>query len=185
MKKAHRAWYEKMDNYLRKVGFQRSESDDTLYFQMQDKHMVILVLYFDDLIITTNNESQIKQVKEELKAGFKMNDLRTLHYFLGVEVSQHPNQIFLSQTKHATELLNKFGMEDCKPSLTPMEQKLKLSKFEGGELVSSTKYRQLVGSLIYLTNTRPDFSYSINILSRLMQEPKEEFGEKGIEIHSG
>jgi hypothetical protein len=69
-----------------------------------------------------------------------MNDLGTLDYYLGVEVSQHPNRIFLNQTKYATELLNKFGMEDCKPSLTPMEQKLKLSKFEGGELVNNTKY---------------------------------------------
>jgi hypothetical protein len=115
--------------------------------------MVILVLYVDDLIIIGNNEAHIKQVKEELKAGFKKIDLGELHYYLGVEVSQHPNQIFLSQTKYATEILKKFGMEDCKPSLTPMEQKLKLSKFEGGELVNSTKYRQLVGSLIYLTNT--------------------------------
>ena len=64
-------------------------------------------------------------------------------------------------------------MEDCKPSLTPMEQKLKLSKFEGGELVNSTKYRQLVGSLIYLTNTRPNLSYSVSILSRFMQEPRD------------
>ena len=102
-----------------------------------------------------------------------MIDLGTLHYYLGVEVSQHPNQIFLSQTKYATELLKKFGMEDCKPSLTSMEQKLKLSKFEGGELVNSTKYRQLVGSLIYLTNTRPILSYSVSIFSMFMQEPKE------------
>jgi len=135
--------------------------------------MVILVLYVDDLIIIGNNEAHIKQVKEELKAGFKMTDLGTLHYYLGVEVSQHPNQIFLIQTNYATKLLNKFGMEDCKPSLTPMEQKLKLSKFERGELVNSTKYRKLVGSLIYLTNTRPNLSYLVSILSRFMQEPRE------------
>ena len=65
-------------------------------FKMQDKHMVILVLYVDDSIITGNNEAHIKQVKEELKAGFKMTNLGELHYYLGVEVSQHPNQIFLS-----------------------------------------------------------------------------------------
>jgi hypothetical protein len=155
------------------MGFQRSESNDTLYFRMKNKHMVILVLYVDDLIITGNNEAHIKQVKEELKAGFKMTDLGTLHYYLGVEISQHPNQIFLSQTKYATEFLNTFGMEYCKPSLTPMEHKLKLSKFEGGDLVNNTKYMQLVGSLIYLTNTQPDLSYSINIFSRFMQEPRE------------
>jgi hypothetical protein len=64
-------------------------------------------------------------------------------------------------------------MEDCKPFLTPMEQKLKLSKFEGGGLVNSTKYGQLIGGLIYLTNTRPDLSYPVSILSRFMQEPRE------------
>jgi hypothetical protein len=64
-------------------------------------------------------------------------------------------------------------MEDCKPTITPMEKNLKLSKFEGGELVSSTRYRQLIGSLIYLTNTRPDLSFVVNVLSRYMQEPRE------------
>jgi hypothetical protein len=140
---------------------------------MQDKHMMILVLYVDDLIITGNNEAHIKQVKEELKAWLKMTDLGKLHYYLGVEISQHPNQIFFSQTKYATKLLNKFGMEDCKPSLTPMEKKLKHSKFERGELVNSTKYRKLVGSLIYFKNTLTNLSYSVSILSRFMQEPTE------------
>ena len=97
-----------------------------------------------------------------------MTDLGTLHYYLGVEVTQRPNNIFLSQTKYATDLLKKFDMEECKPSLTPMERNLKLSKFEGGDLVDGTKYRKLIGSLIYLTNNHLDLSYSISILSRFM-----------------
>ena len=88
-----------------------------------------------------------------------MTYLGKLHYYLGFEVTQHQKNIFLGQTKYATDLLKKFGMEECKPSLTPMEQNLKLSKFEGGGLVDGTKYRQLIGSLIYLTNTRPNLSY--------------------------
>jgi hypothetical protein len=87
---------------------------------MKYKNLVILVLYVDDLIIIGNNEVHIKQVKEELQAGFKMAYLGTLHYYLGVEVTQHPNHIFLIQTKYSTDLLKKFGMEYCKPSLTPM-----------------------------------------------------------------
>jgi hypothetical protein len=99
---------------------------------MQGQNLVVIVLYVDDLIITGNHEVHIKQVKQELQKGFKMTDLGPLQYYLGVEVSQQSHQIFLSQTKYATKLLKKFGMEDCKPSLTPMEQNLKLSKFEGG-----------------------------------------------------
>jgi hypothetical protein len=86
------------------VGFQRSESNDTLYFQMQNKHLVILVVYVDELIITRNNEVHNKKVKEELQACFKITYLGSLHYYLGIEVTQHNNQIFLSQTKYATEL---------------------------------------------------------------------------------
>ena len=102
-----------------------------------------------------------------------MTDLRLLHYYLGVEVFQRPHHIFISQSKYAAEVLQQFGMQDCKPVLTPMEQNLKLSKFEGGEKVDSTTYRQLIGSLIYLTNTRPDLSYAVSILSRFMQEPRD------------
>ena len=87
MKQSPRAWYAKIDKYLGKVGFQRSEIDDTLYFRMQDKHFVIIVLYVDDLIMTRNNEDHIKQVKGELQAGFKMTYLGTLHYYLEVEVT--------------------------------------------------------------------------------------------------
>jgi hypothetical protein len=162
-----------MDDYLHKVGFKRSESDDTLYVCLQGKNMVILVMYVDDLIITGNNDDHILQVKKELQAGFKMTDLGLLHYYLGVEVFQHSNNIFISQCKYASELLKIFGMTDCKSVLTPMEKNLKLSKFEGGELVNNTSYRKLIGSLIYLTTTHPNLSYAVSILSIFMQEPRE------------
>jgi hypothetical protein len=113
------------------------------------------------------------QVKKELQAGFKMTDLGLLHYYLGVEVFQHSNNIFISQCKYASELLKIFGMTNCKSVLTPMEKNLKLSKLEGGELVNNTSYRKLIGSLIYLTTTHPDLSYAVSILSRFMQEPRE------------
>ena len=81
-----------MDEYLRKICFQRSETNDTLYVRQQGKNLVILVMYVDDLIITSNNDDHIEQVKKELHAGFKMTDLGLLHYYLGVEVSQRPHQ---------------------------------------------------------------------------------------------
>ena len=74
-----------MDEYLQKVGFQRSESDDTLYVCQQGKNLVILVMYVDDFIITRNNADHIAKVKKELRVGFKMTYLGLLHYYLGVE----------------------------------------------------------------------------------------------------
>jgi hypothetical protein len=85
-----------MDEYLRKVGFQRSESDDTLYIRQQGPYLVIVVMYVDDLIITGNNDDHIAHVKKELHAGFKMTDLGLLHYYLRIGVFQCPHHIFIS-----------------------------------------------------------------------------------------
>eukprot|EP00253_Pinus_taeda_P035210 PITA_35210 len=87
-----------------------------------------------------------------------MNYLGYVHYYLGIEVTQHPKSIFLSQKKYIGDLLNRFGMTECNPISTPMEQNLKLTSIEGKEFEDATKYRQLIGSLIYLTTTRPDIS---------------------------
>eukprot|EP00253_Pinus_taeda_P002719 PITA_02719 len=120
-----------------------------------------------------NNESYIASIKKELGKSFEMTDLGHVHYYLGIEVTQHPKSIFLSQKKYIGDLLNRFGMTECNPLSNPMEQNLKLTSIEGKEFEDATKYRQLVGSLIYLTTTRPDISFAVGILSRFMQKPCE------------
>eukprot|EP00253_Pinus_taeda_P026038 PITA_26038 len=123
-----------------------------------------------------NNESYIASIKKELGKSFEMTDLGYVHYYLGIEVTQHPKSIFLSQKKYIGDLLNRFGMIECNPLSTPMEQNLKLTSIEGKEFEDATKYRQLVGSLIYLTTTRPDISFVVGILSRFMQKPVRDIG---------
>eukprot|EP00253_Pinus_taeda_P018646 PITA_18646 len=120
-----------------------------------------------------NNESYIASIKKGLGKIFEMTDLGYVHYYLGIEVTQHPKSIFLSQKKDIGDLLNRFGMTECNPLSTPMEQNLKLKSIEGKEFEDATKYRQLVGSLIYLTTTRPDISFAVGILSRFMKKPCE------------
>eukprot|EP00253_Pinus_taeda_P015320 PITA_15320 len=118
-----------------------------------------------------NNESYIASIKKELGKSFEMTDLGYVHYYLGIEITQHPKSIFLSQKKYIGDLLNRFGMTECNPLTTPMEQNLKLTSIEGKEFEHATKYRQLVGSLSYLTTTKPDISFAVGILSRFMQKP--------------
>ena len=102
-----------------------------------------IVLYVDDLLMTGNNESYITSVKKELKKGFEMTNLGYVHYYLGIEVSQHPKFIFLSQKKYIANIWNKFGMDECNPLTTPMEQNLKLTSIEGKEFEDATKYSNL------------------------------------------
>eukprot|EP00253_Pinus_taeda_P031863 PITA_31863 len=172
LKQAPRAWYEKLTEHLLKLNFNHFDLDDaTLFVKKVGKTVVYLVVYVDDLLMTGNNESYIASIKKEIGKSFEMTDLGYVHYYLGIEVTQHPKSIFLSQKKYIGDLLNRFCMTECNPLSTPMEQNLKLTSIEGKKFEDATKYRQLVGSLIYLTTTRPDISFVVGILSRFMQKP--------------
>ena len=94
LKQAPRAWYERIDSYLMKLGFTRSNVDPKLYFKVDREKPLILVLYVDDLFLTSA-DPLIHQCKRELAAEFKMKDLGLMHYFLGLEVWQRPGKIFL------------------------------------------------------------------------------------------
>ncbi|KAJ8630112.1 hypothetical protein MRB53_023435 [Persea americana] len=100
-----------------------------------------------------------------------MSDLGMMHYFLGIEVVQSTNGIFISQKKYVQDILDKFRMKDCNPVSTPTEFGLKLNKDHEGKKVDSTRYKQIVGSLMYLTATRPDIMYYVSLISRYMENP--------------
>ena len=115
------------------------------------KIVLYLVVYVDDLLMIGKNESYIASIKKEFSKGFEMTDLGYVHYYIGIELNQHPKLIFLSKNKYIRDLLKNFGMFECNPLTTPMEQTLRLTSFERKEFEDAMKYRQLVGSLIYVT----------------------------------
>jgi hypothetical protein len=173
LKQAPKAWYAKMDSYLLSQNFVRCKSDPNVYMLKTADSLLFLVLYVDDLLITGCSTSAIAAVKRILHDRFLMTNMGPLHFFLGLEISQDASSIKLSQAKYARDLLERFHMIDCKSTPTPFLSGVKLE--DGGEtpLVDSTLYRQLVGSLLYLTHSRPDLSYAVGIVSRFMQEPHE------------
>lgn len=106
---------------------------------------------------------------------FKMNMFDSLHYFLGLQVTQKSEGIFVSQTKYAEKLVEKFGLDKAKTRRPPMSTSLRLVTDEGGESVDQSLYRSMVGSLLYLTATRLDLSYSVEVCSRFQANPKESY----------
>jgi hypothetical protein len=171
LKQAPRAWYSRIDSFLTSLGFTKSKADSNLYFKIMDNEPVILLLYLDDLFLT-GEENLITECKQRLAAKFEMKDLGLMHYFLGLEVWQSPERIFLNQGKYTVEILKRFDMLECKSMNTPMEAKLKLLVDTSSDLIDATLYRQIIGLLMYLTDTRLDICFAVNILSRFLVEPK-------------
>jgi hypothetical protein len=95
-----------------------------------------------------------------------------MHYFLGIEVWQSPEKIFINQGKYVIEILERFDMLECKSMTTPMETNLNLLVDTSSELVDATLYKQIIGSLMYLTNIRPDICFNVNTLSQCLVEPR-------------
>ncbi|KAL6344205.1 hypothetical protein AAG906_035430 [Vitis piasezkii] len=129
--------------------------NSSLFVKANGGKLAIVLVYVDDLIITGDDVEEICRTKENLSIRFEMKELGQLKHFLGLEVDRTHEGIFLCQQKYAKDLLKKFGMLECKPISTPMEPNAKMCEHEGKDLKDATMYRQLVGSLLYLTLTRP------------------------------
>ena len=174
LKQAPRAWYSEIDSYFIAKGFQRSKSEPTLYVKTKGTSDILIIsLYVDDLIFTGNDEKMIEEFKEDMMKKYEMSDLGLLHYFLGIEIHQKEESVFICQNKYAKTILEKFGMSNCNPVATPLIANEKLKKEDGSQEVDASIYRSLVGSLLYLTATRPDIMYATSLLSRFMHNPRQ------------
>ncbi|KAG6514813.1 hypothetical protein ZIOFF_025186 [Zingiber officinale] len=127
----------------------------------------------DDLIMTGSSPQMIKSFKEAMTKAFYMTDMGLMSYFLGFEVKQGVDGIFMTKEQYAKEVLKRFRMDDCNPVNTPVDCGTKLSKSDEGKTVDPTCFKSLVGSLRYLTCTRPNILYGVGLVSRFMEEPKE------------
>eukprot|EP00253_Pinus_taeda_P017294 PITA_17294 len=153
-----------------KMGFVQSDTDPNLYYRVVENEPLILVLYVDDLFLTGSSRL-IRDCKKNLATEFDMKDLGQMHYFLGLKVWQQKGEIFRGQGRYATEILKRFRMEGCRLMATPMITNWKKIDASEDKDVDPTLYRQLIGSLMYLVNTRPNICYVVNTPSQFMVEP--------------
>ncbi|KAJ0457904.1 putative RNA-directed DNA polymerase [Helianthus annuus] len=172
LKQASRNWYHKFTKFLLNLNFCQSNADHSLFtFQKGDIYVAVLI-YVDDVIIVGNNSEQIQQTKKQLDEEFSIKDLGPLKYFLGIEVAKTSDGLVLSQRKYTLDILRDSGMLGCRPSAFPFEQRIKLDKGEEEAKIDATQYRRLVGRLLYLQATRPDITYSVNVSSQFVADPR-------------
>lgn len=175
LKQAPRAWYSRIESYFVREGFERCASEHTLFTTEKEGGKILIVsLYIDDLIYTGNNKSIYEKFKISMMHEFDMSDLGKMGYFLGMEVIQNSKGIFMCQRRYVREVLARFGMSDSKPAGNPIVPGTRLSKDEKGTKIDSTMFKQVVGSLMYLTATRPDIMFGVSLISKYMSSPTEE-----------
>jgi hypothetical protein len=154
LKKAPRDWYIHIDSYLLSNGFSKNNSEPTLYIKINNQgEILIIFLYVDDLIFTGNINLSIEEFRTTMKKEFEMKNIGLLRYFLGIEVKQRNEGIFISQTMYAGDILKRFRIFNSKPTPTPTTTGLKLSKDDCSSNVDPTFYKSMVGSIMYLTTT--------------------------------
>ncbi|CAM8991569.1 unnamed protein product [Rhodiola kirilowii] len=175
LKQAPRAWYNKIESHFLKEGFIRCEYEHTLFIKAEEGTKILIVsLYVDDLIFTGNDEQMFSKFKQSMKGEFDMTDLGQMKYFLGVEVSQRSDGIFISQRKYACDLLERFNLHNGNAVKNPMVPGSVLTKEGEGSKIDATLYKQLIGSLMYITVSRPDLMFAVSKLSRYMAMPSEQ-----------
>jgi len=174
LKQAPRAWYSRIESYFTAQGFKKCPYEHTLFIKTGGEGKLLVVcLYVDDLLYTGNDDSMFAEFKQSMMSEFEMTDLGRMHYFLGIEVQQNSTGIFIGQKKYAQQVLEKFKMNECNSVTNPIVPGTKLCKDHGGTKIDNTLYKQIVGSLMYLTHTRPDIMFVVCLLSRYMECPTE------------
>ncbi|KAK6153338.1 hypothetical protein DH2020_012977 [Rehmannia glutinosa] len=173
LKQAPRAWYDTLSQFLTDNGFTKGKVDRTL-FRIQDGESILLVqIYVDDIIFGSTNKELCDKFSNLMQGKFEMSMMGELTFFLGLQVKQLNDGTFISQTKYTRDLMKKFGMEEKSSVKIPMNTSVKMDMDANGKPVDQTRYRALIGSLLYLTASRPDISFAIGVCARFQSAPKE------------
>uniref|UniRef100_A0A2N9ISY4 Reverse transcriptase Ty1/copia-type domain-containing protein n=1 Tax=Fagus sylvatica TaxID=28930 RepID=A0A2N9ISY4_FAGSY len=174
LKQAPRAWFSRLSQRLLALGFHGSKSDTSLFIHNSGTDLIFFLIYVDDIIVTGNNKHSIAWLIQALQADFALKDLGPLHFFLGVQAYTTETGLFLSQRRYISDLLKKTNMHEAKPVSSPLASSTVLSKFGGTALSDPSTYRSVVGSLQYLSLTRPDLAFAVNKVCQYMSHPTDD-----------
>ena len=153
--------------------FTREKTDRTLFIKREDSELIVAQVYVDDIIFGSIKDELAYSFSKLMQAKFEMSMNGELTHFLGLQIRQQDSSIFLSQSKYAKNLVKKFSLESASSVRTLMSPNVKLTVDLLGKSVDSSLYRSMIGSLLYLTASRPDISYSVGVCARYQANPKE------------
>jgi len=173
LKQAPRAWYERLLSFLIDNDFQRGKVDNTLFLKSKGEYLFIVQAYVDDIIFGATNNDLCNEFSKLMKSEFEMSMMGELNFFLGLQIKQTSNETMIHQQKYIKELLKRFGMESAKPMDTPISSSTRLGMDVGSSSVNEKSYRGMIGSLLYLTASRPDIIFSVGLCARFQLNPKE------------
>ncbi|GJY39757.1 putative ribonuclease H-like domain-containing protein [Tanacetum coccineum] len=171
LKQAPRAWYDTLSKFLMANNFFKGAVDPTLFTRKSGKHILLVQIYVDDIIFASTDHNACNIFSKEMSSKFQMSMMGQMSFFLGLQVSQSPGGIFINQAKYALETLKKYGMDLSDPVDTPMVDRLKLDEDLLGIPVDQTRFRGMVGSLMYLTASRPDLVFVVHCVLDIQAKP--------------
>ncbi|GJS43280.1 putative ribonuclease H-like domain-containing protein [Tanacetum coccineum] len=169
---APRAWYETLSSFLMENGFRRGTIDKTLFIKKNKSDIMLVQVYVDDIIFGSTKKSMCTEFEDCMHKRFQMSSMGELTFFLGLQVKQQPDGIFISQDKYVADILKKFDFWSIRTATTPIESNKPLVKDEDGEDVDVHVYRSMIGSLMYLTASRPDIMFAVCACARFQVTPK-------------
>ena len=173
LKQAPRAWYERLKDYLLNAKFSIGEADSTLFIKRKGKDILLVQIYVDDIIFGATNESMCRKFSEIMQEEFEMSLMGELKFFLGLQITQLEIGTFVCQSKYTKEMLKRFDMNKSKGKNTPMSVTTSLDLDESGTPIDQKLYRSMIGSLLYLTSSRPDILFSTCLCARFQSNPKQ------------
>ncbi|GKB86724.1 retrovirus-related pol polyprotein from transposon TNT 1-94 [Tanacetum coccineum] len=177
LKQTPKAWYDRLKSFLIKHDYAIGMVDNKLFTKKKDSNLIIVQIYVDDNIFGSTCQELCDDFAKIMHDEFEMSMMDELFFFLGLQIKQLDDGIFINQSKYIKEMLKKFGLEDSKPMKTPISMETNLTKDEEGESIDNTKYRGMIGSLLYLTASRPDIMFSVCLCARFQENPKTSYLE--------
>ena len=146
-------------------GFSKGKVDITLFIKKSKHDLLIVQIYIDDIIFGAINQCLCEEFSKLMQGEFEMSMMGELKFFLGLQIQQCKDRIFINQTKYARDILKKFGMDGVISRKTPMSTTTKLNKDKNGKPIDEKRFRGMIGSLLYLTASRPDIIFATCLCS--------------------